>query len=213
MDEAETSLQPGFGSLGLAYAIALSIGLHLLLLWLTAGWLQIEWNRHSPLTARQPLSVYITPPRSIRESTLPPTGSIEPAADLAPEEKPAQKNGPLAEIQAEQESHPASTSMPPLSGSTGARAVTTAQIRRSAVATVRDMATDHTKEQATYEDAVSAILERALNKPRKTPGVYTQADGTTRVVTEYGLSYCIKALDDWRIIDPGDDMRVSMYCK
>ncbi|WP_369160592.1 hypothetical protein [Candidatus Thiodiazotropha sp. LNASS1] len=213
MDVAETSLQPGFGSLGLAYAIALSIGLHLLLLWLTTNWFQIEWNRHSPSSARQPLRVSITQPRSIHESTQRQTGSIETAADPAPEEKPPQKKDPLAEIQAKPVPHPTSTSIPPISGSTRERTVTTAQIRRSAAATARDMAKDNTGEQAKEADAVSATLERVLNKPRETPGIYTQADGTTRVVTEQGFTYCIKALNDWRILDPGEDMRVSMYCK
>lgn len=213
MDVAETSLHPGLESRGLAYAIALSIGLHLLLLWLTTNWFQIEWNRHSSSFVRQPLRVSITPPRSIQESTHRQTGSIEPAADRAPEEKPASKNDPLAEIQAEPVPIPTSTSIPPISASIKGRTVTTAQIRRSAAAAARDIAKDNTGEQTNRADAVSATLERVLNKPRETPGIYTQADGTTRVVTDQGFTYCIKALDDWRILDPGEDMRVSMYCK
>ncbi|MES9926236.1 MAG: hypothetical protein ABW152_19335 [Candidatus Thiodiazotropha endolucinida] len=213
MDVAETSIHPGLESRGLAYAIALSIGLHLLLFWQTNNWFQIEWDKHSASSVRQPLRVSITPPRSIQESTHRQTGSIEPAADRTPEEKPPQKKDPLAEIQAEPVPHPTSTSIPPISGSIRERTVTTAQIRRSAAATTRDMAMDNTGEQAKKADAVSAILERVLNKPRETPGIYTQADGTTRVVTELGFTYCIKALNDWRILDPGEDMRVSMYCK
>ncbi|MES9812750.1 MAG: hypothetical protein AB2765_14280 [Candidatus Thiodiazotropha endolucinida] len=213
MDVAETSFHPGLESRGLAYAIALSIGLHLLLFWQSNNWFQIKWDKHSPTSVRQPLRVSITPPRSIQESTHRQTGPIEPAADRAPEERPPQKKDPLAEIQAEPVSHPTSTSIPPISGSIRERTVTTAQIRRSAAATAHDMAKDNTGEQAKKADAVSAALERVLNKPLETPGIYTQADGTTRVVTEQGFTYCIKALNDWRILDPGEDMRVSMYCK
>jgi hypothetical protein len=60
---------------------------------------------------------------------------------------------------------------------------------------------------------VSAILDKALNPQREAPGITTQADGTTRVVTKQGNTYCIKPSEDWRILDPHDDIRVSVYCE
>lgn len=63
------------------------------------------------------------------------------------------------------------------------------------------------------KNSVSAILDQALNPKREAANISTLADGTTRVVTEQGYTYCIKPLDDWRIVDPQDDMRVSAFCK
>ncbi|MCU7875204.1 MAG: hypothetical protein KZQ84_00115 [Candidatus Thiodiazotropha sp. (ex Lucinoma borealis)] len=51
-----------------------------------------------------------------------------------------------------------------------------------------------------------------MNKPREAPGVTSLADGTIRVVTEYGVTYCIKPIEDWRINGPEDDMGGSMHC-
>ncbi|MCG7944996.1 MAG: hypothetical protein N0C84_01470 [Candidatus Thiodiazotropha taylori] len=62
-------------------------------------------------------------------------------------------------------------------------------------------------------NSVSAILDQALNPKREAANISTLVDGTTRVVTEQGYTYCIKPLDDWRIVDPQDDMRVSAFCK
>ncbi|RLW66349.1 MAG: hypothetical protein B6D73_03915 [gamma proteobacterium symbiont of Stewartia floridana] len=63
------------------------------------------------------------------------------------------------------------------------------------------------------KDSVSAILDQALNPKREAANISTLVDGTTRVVSEQGYTYCIKPLDDWRIVDPQDDMRVSAFCK
>ncbi len=39
------------------------------------------------------------------------------------------------------------------------------------------------------------------------------ADGTARVVTEYGVVYCIRPNEDWRILGPEDNLPVSVICR
>ncbi|MET0089370.1 MAG: hypothetical protein ABW068_04990 [Candidatus Thiodiazotropha sp.] len=61
--------------------------------------------------------------------------------------------------------------------------------------------------------SVSARLNRALNPKQEAAGVSVRADGTIRVVTDWGYTYCIKPLDEGQIEDPGEDIRVSMVCR
>ncbi|MCG7982299.1 MAG: hypothetical protein JAY90_06030 [Candidatus Thiodiazotropha lotti] len=92
--------------------------------------------------------------------------------------------------------------------------ITSARILSSSKAISRDLAIDEEQaETIENKNSVSAILDQALNPTREAPNISTLADGTTRVVTEQGYTYCIKPLDDWRIVDPQDDMRVSAFCK
>ncbi|ODB84734.1 hypothetical protein A3195_02075 [Candidatus Thiodiazotropha endoloripes] len=97
---------------------------------------------------------------------------------------------------------------------TTADKITSARILSSSKEISRNLVID--EEQAdTIENknSVSATLDQALNPKREAPNLSTRADGTIRVVTEQGYTYCIKPLDDWRIVDPQDDMRVSAFCK
>lgn len=210
MDVAETALTPEFKPHGLALAIVLSIGLHLLFVWYLGNWYQARSNL-SPSSLRRPLHISITAP-AILQSERQQVALPEPAPEQNQATKPHPKKQQIDKVQAEPEPLKTESAKPTIAGVIRDRAVTAAQIRHSAAAIVSDIAEDAKVEQGKKSDSVSAILERALNKPREKPGVHTQADGTTRVVTEHGFTYCIKAIDDWRIMDPEDDLRVSMYC-
>ncbi|MBT2989177.1 MAG: hypothetical protein B6D72_01660 [gamma proteobacterium symbiont of Ctena orbiculata] len=205
MDAAEISPPIGFPPRGLAFTILLSIGLHLLLLWQPSNWLQAERDNLTPSSLPRLLSITLAPAVNNQERSSPQAASIEPAQEPNPEQRP----------QAEKQPGEANQATPSNSVSDVGireRKVTAAQIRQSATAIVNEITEDNREAEDVRSDSVAEILGRALNKPRKTPGVYTQADGTTRVVTRQGFSYCIKALEDWRTIDPEDDMRVSVYC-
>ncbi|MBV2091760.1 MAG: hypothetical protein KUF72_12830 [Candidatus Thiodiazotropha sp. (ex Ctena orbiculata)] len=92
--------------------------------------------------------------------------------------------------------------------------VTSARILSSSKQIIRNLVSDEGQADTTGDKgSVSAILDQALNPKREAANISTLADGTTRVVTEQGYTYCIKPLDDWRIVDPQDDMRVSAFCK
>ncbi|MCU7852924.1 MAG: hypothetical protein KZQ80_12000 [Candidatus Thiodiazotropha sp. (ex Monitilora ramsayi)] len=85
------------------------------------------------------------------------------------------------------------------------------------LATARDLAhqmaaNDKTQPEQPHTPIQSA-LEKALNPKREPPGVRTLADGTIRVVTEFGLVYCIRPRDDSRILGPEDDLPISVTCR
>jgi hypothetical protein len=212
MDKAETALRPGFTPRGFFFAIALSICLHLLLVWHLSNWYQAGWDNLPIPSLRRPLHITIAAPR-IQETESQQAPLSEPAIDQSPVKKPQPKKEPIDKVEAEVTPLHTAPSKQTITGTIKQRPVTTAQIKQSAATITRKLAEDNVGEQKQRLDSVSAILERALNKPRETPGIYSQADGTTRVVTENGFTYCIKALDDWRILDPQDNIRTSMYCK
>jgi hypothetical protein len=211
METVEIPYHPGFTPRGLAYAIVLSIALHLLLAWYLSNWYKAGWDNPSPPSFQRPLHITISAPVT-RETKARQAQSHNPAAEQKPVEKSPPQKQPIDEAEAEPSPKHSVESKPAITGAIKERTVTTAQIKRSATAIVNYMTEDDKGEQIDKPDSVSAILDRALNKPREKPGIYTRADGTTRVVTEQGFTYCMKAADDWRIIDPQDDLQVSAYC-
>jgi hypothetical protein len=203
MDLNEISYPPSSTLRKLTFAFALSIGLHLVLVWYLSDWHQTEWDDFPSPALQRPLNITITPPRA-PVSKRPQAPLPEQATDQSAKIRPQPKKKP-------NDTAEATTSKQTLS-STRERAVSTAQIKQSAAAVIRALTDDDEGEQEQRQDRVSTILERALNKPREKPGIRSLADGTTRIVTEQGYTYCIKPLDDWRIIDPQDDIRTSVYC-
>ncbi|MEW8509100.1 MAG: hypothetical protein AB2598_20660 [Candidatus Thiodiazotropha sp.] len=204
MEVAEISPGSGAWPRQLSIALLLSIGFHLLLLQL-GNWLQQQRDALALSPLPRPLSITIATPGAAPPEPGPQPPAMVPATTQTPQKRP-------------QSPMPSESETPTQTTAEGIRkrVVTSAQIRRSAAAVIQEL-TKQTKEEGEGErkeepDPLSAILRRALNKPHETPGVYTQADGTTRVVTENGFTYCVKPLDDWRIVDPEDDMRVSVYC-
>jgi hypothetical protein len=211
VDLAETAPHPGFTPRGLAFTIALSVGFHLLILWRLSDWYQAGWDNHSPFSRQRPLLVTVTAPRS-QETEHQPVPSSEPVTDQSTIKKPTAKKEVINEAVTDVTPPHAVPLKQTTTGTIRERTVTTAQIKQSVATVVRDLADDDEGELEQKPDPVSATLDRALNKPRETPGIYSQANGTTRVVTEQGFTYCVKAPEDWRIIDPEDDMRVSTNC-
>ncbi|MCU7918379.1 MAG: hypothetical protein KZQ95_08460 [Candidatus Thiodiazotropha sp. (ex Epidulcina cf. delphinae)] len=93
------------------------------------------------------------------------------------------------------------------------RPISTAKIMATATDVASEIAGEDTSDAKKDSSSISSKLDKALNKPREAPGVSMLSDGTTRVVTEYGATYCIKPKDDLRINRPEDDINVSMFCK
>lgn len=91
--------------------------------------------------------------------------------------------------------------------------VSTEQILATAKALTETLATkemgDETKQPGT---TLGAILDKAWNPKREPPGVSELADGTIRVVTEFGLIYCIRPDSNPGIIDPEEILPKSMHC-
>ncbi|MCU7906901.1 MAG: hypothetical protein KZQ76_13870 [Candidatus Thiodiazotropha sp. (ex Epidulcina cf. delphinae)] len=91
--------------------------------------------------------------------------------------------------------------------------ISTAKIIITAMEVAREIAGEDANDYKKDSDSIASKLDNAWNKPRKAPGVSMLSDGTTRVVTEYGVTYCIKPKSDLRINRPEDDINVSVLCK
>ncbi|MCG8037330.1 MAG: hypothetical protein JAZ19_09845 [Candidatus Thiodiazotropha taylori] len=188
-----------------ASALTLSIALHFLLTWYLGDklWRYMpespSYNRSSTIriTIQAPVRVS-TPQQNHQRVSMPKqpkTPIVEPKRPdtTDPPERNQQKQ-PIAESKADR--------------ITSARILSSSkQISRNLVIGEQQADTKGDK------NSVSAILDQALNPKREAANISTLVDGTTRVVTEQGYTYCIKPLDDWRIVDPQDDMRVSAFCK
>ncbi|MCG7909108.1 MAG: hypothetical protein JAY61_12740 [Candidatus Thiodiazotropha taylori] len=188
-----------------ASALTLSIAMHFLLTWYLGDklWRYMpeppSYNRSSTIqiTIESPVRVS-TPLQNHQRVSMPKqpkTPILEPKRPdtTAPPERNQQKQ-PIAESEADR--------------ITSARILSSSkQISRNLVIGEQQADTKGDK------NSVSAILDQALNPKREAANISTLVDGTTRVVTEQGYTYCIKPLDDWRIVDPQDDMRVSAFCK
>ena len=75
-----------------------------------------------------------------------------------------------------------------------------------------ELATKDMSETKPTESAIALAIKRSLKGQRETPGVSTLADGTIRVVTQFGTTYCVKPRDDTGILGPEDDMPASTTC-
>jgi hypothetical protein len=90
--------------------------------------------------------------------------------------------------------------------------VSKAQILATAKSVAHELAIKDMSETKPTESAIALAIKRSLKGQREAPGVSTLADGTIRVVTQFGTSYCVKPKDDTGILGPEDDMSVSMTC-
>ena len=192
-------------------ALLISVALHLLLLWLIANKLEFNLSENIPIK-RSPIHVAIIhqnmKPKPFKSHERTSLQNSEITETVEPQQKPQTNNQSLQKESSKQKID--QTSSP--DGSR--RRVTSAKIISSSSEVINKLSNNESIQTTIQKsDSVSAILDRALNPKRESPGITTQADGTTRVVTENGLTYCIKPLDDWKIVDPEDDMRVSMYCR
>lgn len=193
-------------------ALLISVALHLLLLWFIANKMEVALTQNKNPTQHASIQITITHPRREPDTLKKHQRTAFPNADTTSavtSENTRQHEYPSSQkyISEKKEQQDTSTNKPN-------RLITSAKIIASSTEIINKLASEDNNNTGTpNSDSVSAILDRALNPKREAAGITTQADGTTRVVTEKGFTYCIKPLDDWKIINPGDDMRVSVYCK
>ncbi|MCG8015172.1 MAG: hypothetical protein JAY97_03065 [Candidatus Thiodiazotropha sp. 'RUGA'] len=188
-----------------ASALILSIAMHFLLTW----YLSDKLWRYLPESPSQDRSstIRITIESPVRVST--------PHLNHKRVSMPKQPRTPAAEPKRPDTTNPAGRNQPkqPIAESKADR-ITSARILSSSKQISRNLVIGEQQADTKGDkNSVSAILDQALNPEREAAHISTLADGTTRVVTEQGYTYCIKPLDDWRVIDPQDDMRVSAFCK
>ncbi|MCU7796189.1 MAG: hypothetical protein KZQ75_03535 [Candidatus Thiodiazotropha sp. (ex Myrtea spinifera)] len=195
------TLPPG-GRYGLA--LLFSVCLNAAILWLVAHYL-LKTDDYTAPPQPKTIHLQLSPAKEGKNEPIveqrPPTPSVVERPET-PNRNPEPQ--PADELATVSEPPPSAEQRPP---------VNAARI----LATARDMAhkiaaEDKTKPQQTAPPMPSA-LESALNPKREPAGVRMMADGTIRVVTEFGLVYCIRPQDDSRILGPEDDLPISMTCR
>lgn len=201
----------------LTLAVVVSVALHLLILWLLANHMSFINHRFPDSALPQLLHITIAHPRNTQNSKAQQSPLKQnPALEIDPGKQQiydrVMDHDASADTEIEPIPHPDPTSKQPITGAISGKPITTRQIMDITATVIHDLPDDDNNTKKEME-SVSAKLDRALNKQQEAPGVSTLADGSTRVVTEHGTTYCIKSIEDWRINGPEDDMRVSMYCK
>jgi hypothetical protein len=209
---------PTRGTYGLA--IAISFGFHMLILWVVTRYLFDDGNMPMPA---KPRTIHLTlsytqsrrsdpvVPRPVLSTTR--TDEVKTTKDETSRKmilngddrlNPPPGKGTTKDPKVFGDSTLASETQGSVSAS---------QIMASAKTYAQRMATEDTTQVKQEDSAIRSALKRAFNPHREPPGVTSLADGTIRVITPFGTTYCIKPRDDSRILGPEDDMPVSMTCR
>ncbi|MCU7925172.1 MAG: hypothetical protein KZQ97_01875 [Candidatus Thiodiazotropha sp. (ex Dulcina madagascariensis)] len=206
----------------LKLALVISLGLHALMIWLVANYSQTGFQPFPATSLPKTIQITIAPPITSQTDSVAPSDSPSPA-DPKKMAQPPQRTQPTQarEKQTHRQVSADDETVTPPPGETGRQTapdrvrhpISTTKIMATATDVARKIAGEAASGVAKDSDSTSSKLDNALNKPREAPGVSMLADGTTRVVTEYGVAYCIKPKDDLRINRPEDDLSVSMFCK
>ncbi|MCU7843825.1 MAG: hypothetical protein KZQ93_08310 [Candidatus Thiodiazotropha sp. (ex Monitilora ramsayi)] len=185
------------------FALLFSVCFHIMILWLVAQYLlktddyaappqpktihlqlsPIEERQTEPAAKQHP----VTP--GIRDSLETPNRNSEP---------------PITDTPSTVRSSPLATEKPPINS---------ARILATARDLAHEMAADDKTQTKRTDTPIQSALEKALNPKREPASVGMLADGTVRVVTEFGIVYCIRPQDDARILGPEDDLPISMTCR
>ena len=194
-------------------ALVISCMLHMLILWLTSHY-RIDSKNPRPATRHETLHLSLSSAQPhVAETITRSSAMAEPergktGTTKAPRSSTSGKTAfpekPLGERTKENVPQPITNARP---------GVTAAQIRATARKEARARADETGTEVTNAQPTLSTRLQRILNPPREPPGVHKMADGTLRVVTEFGTTYCIRPKEDWRILGPEDDLPVTMTCR
>lgn len=187
---------PGRGRVALVLLIS---GLfHLLIFW----WLgSITLNEEANQRARQrALRLTLAPPSPATSLAEPTDQSVA----SAPQKQSVASNEETAPVYPQ----PEADSPPKTPATTPSAAVILATAREQA----RQMASEDRTETKPDKNHIESALENAFNPRKEPPGVKRLSDGTIRVVTDWGLVYCVRAADDVGILGPEDDMPLNKTC-
>ena len=197
----------------LSLALAISCGVHLLILWLAAH-NRIEFKISAtptlPRNIHLSLSSLSPPQPKATTQLIAPTGADrgdKATAEATP--STAQAARPRAKTVLGDNLKPReSTATPDIR-----KPISATRIMVAAQEEARKIAKKEFTGVEKPATSIASRLDLALNPPREAPNVKTMADGTTRVVTKFGITYCNKPREDWRILGPEEDISVSVTCK
>jgi hypothetical protein len=186
-------------------ALAISCLLHLLLLWLTGHFrIDLKTSERAHLPRSLHLSLSSTATRSIAPTDSSKVGEKKtaPSSSRSPDREPPPE-------EPSQDSSGIGASKPIAAQPT---TVTATRIRETALEEARLRGKDTSREDGQPLPSPASKLQRRLNPPREPPGMRTMADGTLRVVTEFGTTFCVRPKEDWRILGPEDVMPMTVTC-
>lgn len=199
MKSAIAHLLPEVSRFGrMAFALSLAVTLHLLF-FRFSGYPLLNDERQSrakPIT----LQLRLSPPvqsKPLPQSIPEPAPSTKRESPVTPTDNPRsphQADAPETRLQPHE---PAPSS---------------AALFASARELTQQMADDYQTTSKPEQNKVETALNRAFNPQKEPPGVESLTDGTIRVVTDWGLVYCVKATEDWRILRPEDNLPMNMIC-
>jgi hypothetical protein len=207
---------PG-GRYGLALVI--SFGLHLLILWLAADYL-LDSKTFSTSPQPRAIRLSLSPAKTMQSDptthqdshSLPRMDGDEISKEDTIDDRSPERDGASTQTaRPNTASDQAVTNKSRLPAEPHEQA-SIARIMASAKSITRKLAAEDTSETKPRDSVIASVIEKALNRQTEPPGVSTLADGTIRVVTQFGTTYCIKPRDDTGILGPEDDMSVSMTC-
>jgi hypothetical protein len=204
-EEIELSRQdhlPTYGRFTLV--LLLSFALHLLLLWL-AGYLSLDTPNHSEPAKPRTLQLTLFPSKD-REIAAKPQDKSKISNPADNTEVSKQDSGStITEEHKEANDSPSTT--------TTQAQTSSARILAKAKEIAREMALLDESETQRKMTHIESALQKAFNPQKEPAGVKSLVDGTIRVVTEYGVVYCIRPSEDWRILGPEDAMPLVMTCR
>ena len=193
-------------------SLLLSIALHLVAIWFSGALFDTDGTKKLTHQSKRSLKITIKQKAATPDTPLNHAHTAQPQVEpeintpAMPKEQSRPQTALTHERQKESSQKKRKT-----------RTITAAQIFSTVSEVTQELSIQQHEQdseiQKREDDSVSAILNKALNPSHTPAGITTLSDGTTKVVTDQGMSYCIKAQDDWRILGPADDMRTSVYCE
>ncbi|MEJ2394957.1 MAG: hypothetical protein P8Z77_09280 [Candidatus Thiodiazotropha sp.] len=191
-----------------AWALPLSAGLHFLLIWLVT---QLLFETHPPSSATRNQTIHLSfatinaqqPKTDNRAIAQPPSPPVKAGDTISPHAQSSQRT---KDRQADR-----TISDDQLNDLNIATKPSAAQIKATAESIAKAIAAEDVSTLEQKRSIIAKRLEKVFSQS-EVPGVSELADGTIRVVTEFGIVYCIKPQDDSRILGPEDNMPVSVTC-
>jgi hypothetical protein len=191
-----------------AWTLPLSAGIHLLLIWL-ATQLLFETPPPSSTTRNQTIHLSFTTVNARQPKTDNRTVAQTPSPPVKAGETKHQPTQARNRTDIKQTAPNIADDQ--INDINIATKPSAAQIKATAESIAKAIAAEDTSTLEQKRSFIAKRLEQVFRQSNA-PGATELADGTIRVVTEFGTVYCIKPQDNSRILGPEDNMPVSVTC-
>jgi hypothetical protein len=185
-----------------ATALVISIGIHTLIFGILGQQFLLGISKSTPIQSKKITLQLLSAKRT---ETKPEPAEASISSNSIRREKSAKKRT-LTEERKPESNNTAAEPIPSPS-------VSPQQILTTAKEAALQAAIRHPESDLARPATIESRLADALNPKREPPGVSTRSDGTIRVVTDWGLVYCIRPADEYKISGPEDIPPVSALCR